>query len=158
MTTFSKAMLVVWLLTLSITQIRVYADQKAFCQSFIVLLNHHRIDMGLRPLLHDTMLTKSARWYSEICANREKISHDFAKDYEKLMACGKLTRWYDNVNECLQKSIDFPRADWILEAFLSSPPHRDSLMDPDADHIGLFYTENNGYSYTVVYVGDDYGD
>lgn len=158
MATSSKVMLIVWLLTLGITQIRIYADQEDFIIDFIGELNRHRYNIGSQPLVVDSMLTKSARWYSEICAYYEVIDHDLAEDYEKLIACGKLTNWYDSVDECLYKTLDNPVAYRVVNGLLNSPPHRGSLLNPVFDHIGLFCTNRNGYSYTVVYVGDNYGN
>jgi Cysteine-rich secretory protein family len=106
-------------------------------------LNESRQQAGLAPLKMSPELVQAARQHSVVMARQRKLSHQLPGEsqlQERLAVTGAhFFRSGENVGFNTQ-------ADLIHEAFMHSPPHRQNLLTPEYNSVGI----------GIVHQGDAY--
>ena len=132
----------------------------------IEFTNQERIGVGLPPLRHDTAISDISRSHSEAMAQINVLSHDIGgrDPTDRAMAAGydcrayfsdgsytyglsenvaehpRVTRWMGQWGSF--QPIDYDRdaeamARGLVQGWMSSPGHRENILDSDARRIGV---------------------
>lgn len=108
--------------------------------------NAERAQRGLPPLRWDVSLYKAAGNHAREMAQRESISHQYAGEAELTergrMAGARFSTIAENVAMA-------PSAATIHTAWMNSPHHRENLLDPDVDSVGISVLQRKGELYAV---------
>jgi uncharacterized protein YkwD len=114
------------------------------------LTNQARAQAGLSPLQMDEGLTEAARAHAAIQASREKLSHQLPGEpplAQRLAANSNLHLDRGGENVAFAPSID-----QVQRSLMTSPPHRENLLNP-AFNVAGFGVVRRGY---VLYVTQDF--
>ena len=103
-------------------------------QYLLSAANAERAERGLQPLHWDRALYDAASYHAEQMAQRETISHQYEGEPE-LMARGQQAGARFSVIS--ENVAEAPSALVIEEAWMNSPKHRENLLDPRVDSIGI---------------------
>jgi hypothetical protein len=103
-------------------------------QFLLASANAERAQRGLRPLRWDRALYDSANYHAQLMAERETISHQYEGEPE-LTARGQVAGAHFSVIS--ENVAEAPSALMIEQAWMNSPKHRDNLLDPRVDSIGI---------------------
>lgn len=98
------------------------------------LINESRRQQGLAPLAVDPRLTQAARKHSELMAARGAISHRFADEPAIPARFAAENFPSDRQGENVALDQDAGSAHREL---MHSPPHRENILDPDYNAIGV---------------------
>lgn len=112
-------------------------------------LNRERTSRGLRALTLDDRLTDVARKHSAEMARRRAISHQFAGETDmtsRIVGSGVHVK---SVGENVAAS---PAAETAHDALMHSPPHRENILQPKFDQVGIGVTQGEH----VLYVTEDF--
>ncbi len=108
--------------------------------------NAERVQRGLPALRWDATLYRAALGHAKEMAARASISHQYAGEPELaergLLAGAKFSKIAENVAEA-------PTAVRIHEAWMNSPGHRENLLDPKLDSVGISVLSRDGQLYAV---------
>ena len=108
--------------------------------------NAERAQRGLQPLRWDVSLYKAAGNHAREMAQRQSISHQYAGEAE-LTERGKMAgARFSTIAENVAMA---PTAVTIHTAWMNSPHHRENLLDPDVDSVGISVLQRNGELYAV---------
>jgi hypothetical protein len=108
--------------------------------------NYERARVGLPSLRWDAALYRAAYAHAREMAARESISHQYAGEPELAergkSAGGRFSVIAENVAEA-------PTAVRIHDAWMNSPGHRENLLDPRVDSVGISVLRRGGQLYAV---------
>jgi hypothetical protein len=108
--------------------------------------NAERVQRGLPELRWDSALYRAARNHAQQMASRASISHQYPGEpelAERGKAAGaKFSVIAENVAEA-------PTAVRIHDAWMNSPGHRENLLDPRVDSVGISVLRRDGQLYAV---------
>ena len=108
--------------------------------------NAERRQRGLAPLRWDAALHYAATLHAREMADRESISHQYAGEADLAdraqMAGAHFSVVAENVAEA-------PSAVIVHDAWMRSPHHRENLLDPRVDRIGIGVLVRDGEIYAV---------
>jgi len=117
----------------------------------LLMANQSRAQAGLAPLQVDSNLTLAARAHADAMAQQQQLSHQFAGEpslSSRLALPGGLH--LDRAGE----NVAFDQtAEEAHEHLMLSPPHRENLLDPGFNVIGIGVVHNG----TRIYVAEDFG-
>ncbi|HEY9887183.1 MAG TPA: CAP domain-containing protein [Candidatus Obscuribacterales bacterium] len=130
----------------------------SFVQTVIDLTNQFRAKNGLGTLSMDGDLTEAAQAHTEDMALNDYFSHygkNGSKPWDRAQAAGYET---GIVGENIGMGYFTPKA--IVDAWIASPSHRDAMLNPRYNEIGVgyFYLKNdtgktNYYAYWTQLFG-----
>ena len=103
-------------------------------QYLLSAANAERAQRGLQPLHWDRALYDAASYHAEQMAERESISHRYVGEPE-LMARGQQAGARFSVIS--ENVAEAPSAVMIQDAWMNSEKHRENLLDPRVDSIGI---------------------
>ena len=117
------------------------------------LVNQARAGEGLPPLRLDERLSNIARYKSQDMMNRQYFSHDspvYGSPFEMMTSFGVN---YRRAGENIAKGQQ--TATRVVNAWLKSPSHRDNILDPTFNKIGMgLVWDKQGNSYwTQMFIG-----
>ncbi len=108
--------------------------------------NHDREARRLRPLRWDNSLANGARQHAQRMAQQNTLSHQLPgeEDFKAraLRAGARFSSLAENVAEG-------PDAPGIHMQWMNSPAHRENLLDPKLDSIGIAVAERGGELFAV---------
>jgi len=108
--------------------------------------NRERAEAHLRPLRWDNSLANGARQHAERMARQNTLSHQLGgeEDFKAraLRAGARFSSLAENIAEG-------PSAPAIHSQWMHSPSHRDNLLDPKLDSIGIAVSERGGEMFAV---------
>jgi uncharacterized protein YkwD len=113
------------------------ADQADLAAQVITLVNAHRAQLGLVPLVVSPTLTAAAEWKARNMAAYGYLNHDDpAPDSrtadERVLACGyPATQWGENIG------TGYATAQAVVDAWLASPEHRANIERPEFRATGV---------------------
>ena len=106
-------------------------------------LNESRQEAGLAPLKVSPELLQAARQHSWTMARQHKLSHQLPGEPELQERLGVTGAHFFRSGE----NVGFnTQADLIHDAFMHSPPHRQNLLTPEYNSVGI----------GIVQKGDEY--
>ena len=108
--------------------------------------NRERLAQHLRPLRWDDSLASGARQHAQRMAQQNTLSHQLPgeEDFKAraLRAGARFSSLAENIAEG-------PNASGIHMQWMNSPPHRENLLDPKLDSIGIAVAERGGEMFAV---------
>jgi len=124
-----------------------WAQQTSIAEQYLFqAANYERARLGLPPLRWDSALYRAAYGHARQMAARESISHQYPGEPELAergkSAGGRFSVISENVAEA-------PTAVRIHDAWMNSPGHRENLLDPRVDSVGISVLRRGGQLYAV---------
>ena len=136
----------VFALLLSAMGLRAGAQRTVSEQYLFQAANAERLQRGLQPLRWDPSLYRAAGNHAREMAERQSISHQYPGEME-LTERGKLAgARFSTIAENVAMA---PTAVVIHDAWMKSPHHRENLLDPAVDSVGISVLQRNGELYAV---------
>ncbi len=103
-------------------------------QYLLSAANAERAQRGLQPLHWDRALYSAASYHAEQMAERESISHQYQGEPELMVRGQAAGARFSVISENVAEA---PSALMIQDAWMNSPKHRENLLDPRVDSIGI---------------------
>jgi uncharacterized protein YkwD len=130
----------------------VSAQNKAFEQQVIKLVNQERTSRGLVPLKYSEGLSRAARYQAADMSQDNYFSHD-TKDWvdgQLVEKCGpwdRIANYYSGANgENAAAGHSSPSA--VMQGWMNSTKHKENILNPDTRAIGVgFYQGSGDYRY-----------
>ena len=115
-------------------------------QRIFQLANEARKDAGVEPLAWNEQAAKAARAHAKSMAEKQALSHQFSGEAALRDRMGALGLRFDAAAENV---ADAETADEAHDALMHSPPHRENLLNPKYNSLGVGVAEKNGQIYVV---------
>jgi hypothetical protein len=126
--------------------VRAQAPRGSAEQILYEAANRDRQARRLRPLHWDNSLATGARQHAQRMAQQNTLSHQLPgeEDFKAraLRAGARFSSLAENIAEG-------PNAPGIHTQWMNSPPHRENLLDPKLDSIGIAVAERGGEMFAV---------
>ena len=103
-------------------------------QYLLSAANAERAQRGLQPLHWDRALYDAASYHAEQMAERESISHQYEGEPELMVRGQQAGARFSVISENVAEA---PSALVMQEAWMNSSKHRENLLDPRVDSIGI---------------------
>jgi uncharacterized protein YkwD len=103
-------------------------------QRLLELVNQERETSGLKPLTWDQGLADAARAHSRLLAQHKSLSHQFMGEADLTKRAGAAGATFSSVGENVGYA---PDVDLAHTGFMNSPPHRENILRPDFNAIGI---------------------
>ncbi len=113
----------------------------SFEKKVVHFVNHERSLVGLPPLELDVRLQAAARWMSHDMAVKGLVPTDHVDSLGRTFDVRVSDEGgypYMHLGEVIAGG--FPSPESVVNAWMNSPGHRDRILDPDYEHIGVGYT------------------
>jgi uncharacterized protein YkwD len=115
-------------------------------QQIFRLTNQARQDAGVEPLTWNEQAAQAARVHAKIMAEKQALSHQFPGEAVLRYRLGAVGLRFDAAAENV---ADAESADGAHDALMHSPPHRNNVMNPKYNSLGIGVAEKNGQLYVV---------
>jgi len=115
-------------------------------QTIFEAVNRERAARQLKPLRWDAGLAAAARNHALKMAQAGQISHQFPGEFDFAMRVRMAGVHFISVAENVAEA---PSASMIEEEWMNSPPHRENILDPALDSLGVSVIERNGDFFAV---------
>ena len=119
-------------------------------QYLLSAANEARVAKGIAPLVVDPALAQAALVHAREMAGRQEISHKFPDEEDLLTRVNGLGVSFDAVAENIAFAPSVLR---IHTGWMESPGHRENLLNPAYDAVGIAIVVNAGEIYAV----EDFG-
>lgn len=121
-------------------------ERRQLIQQVVELTNRERARFGLRPLRYDERLERAAQWMAEDMAIKGYFSHTDSLNRsigQRVPTFGYSN--YQTLRENLAAGHRSPEE--VVQGWMRSPGHRDAILCPKCEHIGVgfFYMEESKY-------------
>ncbi|HTH52556.1 MAG TPA: CAP domain-containing protein [Edaphobacter sp.] len=125
----------------SLPRTSMYAEQ-----SLLLAANHERAARGI-PLLHfDSVLAEAARFHAQQMAAHQDISHQFPGEPDLSRRGAQAGARFSLISENVAEA---PSSSVFHELWMHSKGHRENLLDPQVNAIGIAVISRNGQFYAV---------
>lgn len=108
--------------------------------------NRERAAQRLRPLRWDNSLANGARQHAQRMAQQNILSHQLPGEEDFKARAIRAGARFSSLAENIAEGPDAPG---IHIQWMNSPPHRENLLDPRLDSIGIAVAERNGEMFAV---------
>ena len=98
------------------------------------LVNQERETAGLKPLTWDKDLAEAARAHSRLLAQHRSLSHQFMGEPDLTKRAGAAGAAFSSVGENIGYA---PDVDVAHNGFMNSPHHRENILRPDFNAVGI---------------------
>lgn len=118
-------------------RIRQPSQEQYFINRIVDLTNKERAKYGLRPVRINLLLNQVALGHSEDMAMQDFFDHiglDGSEPWDRMRAAGYQ---YSVAAENIAAGFMSPEA--VVQAWMDSPGHRDNILAPDVEEIGVGY-------------------
>lgn len=115
-------------------------------QSLLEAANRERIARGIAPLRFDPVLAEAARFHVLQMAARGDISHQFPGEPDLSRRGAAAGAHFSLISENVAEA---PRASMFHELWMHSKGHRENLLDPQVDAVGIAVVSRDGQFYAV---------
>lgn len=113
----------------------------------VVLANQARANYGAAPLQWDEALAAAARQHCLRMAAEGPISHQYAGEPDVSARANQAGARFSLIEENVAVG---PTPDAIHAVWMHSPPHRENLLNPDVDRVGVAVVASRGLLYAVA--------
>jgi len=103
--------------------------------------NQARRAQGLMRLKWDPSLARAARQHAQVMARQNALSHQFPNEPSLPTRASHAGLFFISIAENVAQGSD---ADNISDQWVKSPQHRQNLLDPDMNVIGIGVAERDG--------------
>jgi uncharacterized protein YkwD len=115
-------------------------------QRIFQLANQARKDAGVEPLAWNEQTAEAARDHAKLMVEKQALSHQFPGEAALRDRMGAVGLRFDAAAENV---ADAESADEAHDALMHSPPHRENLLNPKYNSLGVGVAEKNGQLYVV---------
>lgn len=133
----------------------VSAQNKAYEQQVVELVNQERASRGLPPLQYSEGLTRAARYQAADMSQDNYFSHD-TKDRvggQLVLKCGpweRIAKYYSGASG-ENAAAGYSSPEDVMQGWMNSTKHRENLLNPNHRAIGVgFYQGSGDYRYYWV--------
>jgi len=120
-------------------------------EKFMLLMNHHRIELGLLPLILNDDLTSLAIQHSlDMASDVIPFGHTGFSE-----RCSDGYTFLGGGNLCAENvAMGQKSADEVFSAWMNSPGHRANIENQRISHTGFGYAvnENNKFYWTQIFI------
>ncbi|MGA3161227.1 MAG: CAP domain-containing protein [Terracidiphilus sp.] len=113
----------------------------------VLLANQSRAQAGAGPLKWDAALATAARQHCLRMAAEGQLSHQFAGEPEPGERAAQAGAHFSLIEENVAVA---PTPAAIHDAWMNSPHHRDNLLNPQVDHVGIAVVASRDGLYAVA--------
>src|SRR4051812_38383577 len=110
------------------------------------LANEARKDADVEPLQWNEQAAEAARLHAKLMADKGALSHQFSGEPELRERLGMTGLRFDSAAENV---ADAPSPEESHEALMNSPPHRQNLLSPKYNSLGIGVAKKGGQYYLV---------
>ena len=125
---------------------RAQAQRGSPEQLLLDLANRDRAAQRLRPLRWNNSLANAARQHAQRMAQQNTLSHQLPGEEDFKARAIRAGARFSSLAENIAEG---PNAPGIHTQWMNSPPHRENLLDPKLDSIGIAVAERNGEFFAV---------
>lgn len=115
-------------------------------QSLLTAANRERVSHGIAPLQFDSALSEAARFHAMQMANRGDISHQFSGEPDLSRRAAAVGARFSLISENVAEA---PSPSMFHELWMHSKGHRDNLLDPQVNAVGIAVVARDGQYYAV---------
>lgn len=115
-------------------------------QSLLAAANRERVSRGIAPLQLDPALSQAARYHAFQMANRGDISHQFAGEPDLSRRGAAMGARFSLISENVAEA---PSSSMFHELWMHSKGHRENLLDPQVNVVGIAVVSRGGQFYAV---------
>jgi Cysteine-rich secretory protein family len=115
-------------------------------QYLLAAANEARASQGLPPLRFDPVLSEASLVHAREMAEHDTISHQFEGEPELATRAANTGAHFSLIAENVGEA---PTSPIIHDLWMHSPHHRDNLLDPNVDSIGIAIVTRNNQLYAV---------
>jgi uncharacterized protein YkwD len=108
--------------------------------------NQARRAQGLMRLKWDATLARAAHQHAEAMARQNSLSHQFLNEPSLAARANHAGLYFVSISENVAQG---PDAENISDQWVRSPAHRQNLLDPDMNVIGIGVAEHDGELFAV---------
>jgi uncharacterized protein YkwD len=108
--------------------------------------NQARRAQGLTRLKWDASLARAAHQHAEVMARQNALSHQFPKEPSLPARASNSGLYFISIAENVAQG---PDAQNISDQWVRSPEHRQNLLDPEMNVIGIGVAERDGELFAV---------
>ncbi len=115
-------------------------------QRIFELTNQDRAAQGLQPLRWDSALAAAADVHIDKMKDEKELSHQYPGEPDVKARAAQAGAHFQAIAENIAMG---PSAEAIEKQWMNSVPHRQNILDPQMNAIGIAVIEKNGYLYAV---------
>ncbi len=115
-------------------------------QYLFAAANEARASQGLPPLRFDPVLSEASAVHAREMAEHDAISHQFEGEPELATRAANTGAHFSLIAENVGEA---PTSPIIHDLWMHSPHHRDNLLDPNVDSVGIAIVTRNNQLYAV---------
>jgi hypothetical protein len=115
-------------------------------QRIFELTNQDRAAQGLQPLRWDKSLAAAAAIHVDKMKDEKTLSHEYPGEPDVKARAAQAGAHFEAIAENIAMG---PSAEAIEKQWMNSVPHRQNILDPQMNSIGIAVVEKNGYLYAV---------
>jgi len=108
--------------------------------------NEARRAQGLMRLKWNPALAQAAHQHAQVMARQNALSHQFPNEPNLATRASRAGLYFISIAENVAKGSD---PEGISDQWVRSPEHRQNLLDPDMNVIGIGIAERNGELFAV---------
>jgi len=116
-------------------------------QQLMALANRERLATGAQPLRWDTALAEAALKHTQRMVAEGPIAHRYPGELELSERAGLTGAHFDLVEENIAIG---PTPAAIHDAWMHSEGHRDNMLNPEVDRVGIAVVESRGVLYATA--------
>jgi len=122
-------------------------DQRAASEQIFALANEARLQAGVGELQWDPALAEAALYHCRRMAQEGPIAHRYGGEPDLTGRAAKAGAHFSVIEENVAVG---PSADAIHREWMQSPGHRQNLLSPEVDHVGIAVVVARGVLYAVA--------
>lgn len=115
-------------------------------QNLLAAANRERVSRGIAPLQFDPALSEAARFHALQMAARGDISHQFSGEPDLSRRGAAVGVRFSLISENVGEA---PNASMFHELWMHSKGHRENLLDPKVNVVGIAVVSRGGQFYAV---------
>jgi uncharacterized protein YkwD len=115
-------------------------------QQIFQLANQARKDAGVEPLQWNEQAAEAARAHAKLLAQNQSLSHQFSSEPALRERLGATGLRFDATAENV---ADAESAEEAHQALMNSPPHRQNLLNPKYNSLGIGVATNGNQLYVT---------
>ncbi len=122
-------------------------DLRAEAEQLFALANQARTQAGAGRLEWDPALAEAALYHCRRMAYEGPIAHRYDGEADVAGRAAQAGARFGLIEENVAVG---PSAEAIHQEWMNSPGHRDNLLNPEVDHVGIAVVANRGVLYAVA--------
>jgi hypothetical protein len=115
-------------------------------RQILALTNQDRQEQGLAPLAWNDALAGAAQAHATIMAQEPQLSHQYPGEPSLMERAAAAGAHFRAIAENVAMA---PNTDAVERVWMHSTPHRENILDPKMNALGVGVVERGGYLYAV---------